>query len=398
MASDESLPKIGFHIPQNEDGKTDEMGKLTHAIFEDIFYNIIHGTVLQTYREEKIARANSAAIIVSQKAAKLEANSKPNSTSEPIKVTTKSAIYDDHKIIIIGNPLQTLAAEETRCSKCSLPRLLSPASGDASESSNSKTKYCARHPFVDKPGHDIYGQSFPIEATGPVKGKKRRRIEELGAADCTDVSNAFDESPTASPPPSLSQNSPNTFPNVKCPSCRRVLAIKRFAAHLGKCIGGNRRPSGRAAQLKMNGNNLSSRQSSSNQQNTSTPPGSRKRTPVPSTKTGFSPQKRARVELDPFDENYDSEEDKPEKKRQRIPAKKKDAFIRKAFTGVTKKRKSGRQKINGKLVEGKLKLNLKLHQSHTPPSSSRATSDAEPESYGDLEEPDKFLKPAPETR
>lgn len=393
MASDDGLPKVGFRVPQNEDGKTDGLGQLAEGIFENIFYNIVHGIVLQTHREEKIARAASAAIIAAEEAVK-RAKSKSkssNSAFEPIVVTTDSAICEDQRITLIGNPLQTLPAEETRCPKCSLPRLLHPTSGNAPEPPNSKKQYCTRHPFTDKPGHDIYGQSFPTEATGPEKGRKKSRLEELGAADGTDTSNALDESTTASPPPSSPQSSPNTFPNVKCPSCSRPLVVRRFAAHLAKCLGGNRRPSGRTAQLKMNGSNLSSSQSSFKQPNISTPPaGSRRGTPVPSKKTAFGPQKRDRVELGEYDENYDSEEDEPRKKKPKPPVKKKDPSVGEAVTGVTKKWKSGRQTIDGKVIEGKIKLNLKLpKQLVPPPPSSRATSDAEAEPDGDFEDPNR---------
>lgn len=145
---------------------------------------------------------------------------------------------------------------------------------------------------------------------------------------------------------------------MKCPGCARPLAIKRFAAHLGKCIGPNGRTSGRAAQIKMNGGGLTSSQNSN--PSISTPPGSRRGTPVPGKKT--SPQKR---QLDEFDENEDSEEE-PKKKKRKLPIKKRENI---SLTKPTKKWKSGR-------LDGKMTL---------------ALSHALTEPDGDLE--DKFLKP-----
>lgn len=284
----------------------------------------------------------------------MESTSSSDLASAPrTKVSTDSALYNDSTITLIGNPLQTLPAKELRCPKCGRHRLLHPTSGISSQPPDPEIEYCTKHPFIEKPGHDIYGQIFPIEATGPGKGKKKSLATKIGATENADSSYTID-SPAPSPPSSI-QGSPTTFPNVKCPSCARPLAIKRFAAHLGKCIGG-RPSSGRTAQLKQN-NNTSFNSQNSNPETISTPPGSRRGTPIPEKKKTANLQKR---ELDSGLENEGTEG--PKSKKRKLPGiKKKDGATIPA-SSLGKKWKSGKQ--TG--VDGKIKLKLTNNRYSTP--------------------------------
>jgi hypothetical protein len=294
-------------------------------------YNLIHDIVLKTHREEKVARANTAAIIVEQ----LADQSPPHELAEPSSTTTSSpttpkkrkliqtpgAIYDDGNIYIVGNPLETM--KEIRCPKCGLPRLLHPAIGDT-QTPDPTIQYCKRRPFVDKPNHDIYGQ--PFKQVGPVKNTRKSKAKgSLAVENQAEAGSSF-ESPAPSPPEAESKKKAprNVAPDVQCQRCGQSQRVNYFASHLAKCMGIGGRASGRAAALKINGQATGS-------QGGSTPPISRRSTPLPPDKT--SPQKRDAEELE--DNEDDWADDSPKKKKPKV---------------VTKKWKSGKITVNGKAV------------------------------------------------
>ena len=102
MSSEEDFPQTGIIIPEDGDS-SDDMNTLVilalsfiqqskkrgqrlillqaHAILDDVLYNLIHDIVLKAHREEKMARANTAAIIVEQLA-----------TAQPSPSDRKSAV------------------------------------------------------------------------------------------------------------------------------------------------------------------------------------------------------------------------------------------------------------------------------------------------------------------
>ncbi len=298
-----------------------------HSILDDLMYNLIHDIVLKTHREEKVARANTAAIIVEQLVDQSppheQAESSTPTTPKKRKVLhTPGAIYDDRNIYIVGNPLETM--KEIRCPKCGLPRLLYPAIG-GTPNPDPTIQYCKRRPFVDKPNHDIYGQ--PFKQVGPVKRTRKTKGKELLAAENQVEPGSSFESPAPSPPEAETRKKAanNVAPDVECQRCGHSVRVNVFASHLAKCMGIGGRASGRAAALKINGQATGS-------QGGSTPPISRKSTPLPPDKT--SPQKRDAAELE--DDEDDWADDSPKKKK---PKK-----------VVTKKWKSGKVTVNGKAV------------------------------------------------
>ncbi|KAL3426569.1 transcriptional activator [Phlyctema vagabunda] len=299
MASNgETYPQNGL-IVAGDDEHADTMGELAHAILDDVFYNIIHDIVLKTHREEKIARASSAAIVVEQQAHETDPNNQDDgsasSTKAPHKVETPAALYKDGEVFLKGNPLKTI--QEIRCSKCGLPRLLHPTDGNGAQKPDPSVEYCKRRPFIEKKGFDIYGQTFQPE--GPGRGKKKQPNPLVAQAGSQDSSSPNDAS------------KPINFPHAKCHHCNTFLPIKRMNNHMAKCIGGGGRDSSRTALWKIqngNGNGNSS-------QNGSTPPGSRNGTPMPATSSSQPKSKTSPNKRDADD--YESEES-PEKKKKKL--------------------------------------------------------------------------------
>lgn len=252
--------------------------------------------------------------------------SAPTTPTTPKKrkvIHTPGATYEDGSIYIVGNPLETM--KEIRCPKCGLPRLLYPSIGIDGVNPDPTIQYCKRRPFVDKPNHDIYGQ--PFKQVGPVKNSRKPKDKELLAVENqAEVGSSF-ESPDPSPPDADSNKKApkQVTPNIECQKCGQSVRVNRFAAHLSKCMGISGRASGRAAALKINGQATGS-------QNGSTPPISRRSTPLPPDK--MSPQKRDVEELEDGEDDWT--EDSPKKK--------------KAKKVVTKKWKSGKITVNGKAV------------------------------------------------
>lgn len=231
-----------------------------HSIVDDVMYNIISDIVMKTHREEKTARACSAAIRVEKLAADASDNS--NADARPdIRVETDAAIYDDGKVLLKGNPLQTTT--EVLCPRCHLPTLQHPVDGKGARTPDPTIQYCKRHPYINKPGCDIYGQSWV--GPGPGRGKKKKDMEK------TD--------------PPADQRPPNvlSFPSATCSKCKRCILVTRLNNHMGSCIGNSGRNASRAAAQKLSNGNGS--------QNDPTPPSSQKATPAPGSRAG-SPRKR----------------------------------------------------------------------------------------------------------
>jgi Sgf11 (transcriptional regulation protein) len=295
-----------------------------HAILDDIFRNFLHDLLLKTHREEKIARANTAAIIVEQLAAESlpDTPSEPSSASpkKPHIIKTDEAVYEDGNVYVVGNPLRT--THEIRCPRCSFPRVLYPPITTGDQTRAPDTQYCTRLPFVDQPGHDIHGH--PLTEATLKKNARLNKEKELLASKSQnqgEPGSSF-ESPAPSPPPEgVKIKPPKTIiPNTSCQLCKRSVQCSRFAKHLQVCMGVAGRASSRTAKLKME------EQANGSQ----TPPRSRKSTPLPPTKK--SPQKRDADEIEEDNENEESLEKKKPKK------------------AVAKKWKSGKVTVDGKAV------------------------------------------------
>jgi len=275
-------------------------------------------------------------------------------------VHTKGAVYDDGSVYIVGNPLET--TKEIWCPKCGLPRLVSPPIGPAGQQPDPSIEYCKRKPYIDKPGHDIYGQ--PFGTTGRAKPTKKPKGKNLLAPkDQAEPGSSFD-SPGPSPPPDIpeKQITKIVLPKTECPECKLKFPVNRFGTHLFKCKKYGGRTSGRAAALKIN-------EQQNGSQYGSTPPRSRKSTPLPPEKK--SPQKRDVDDLGDDEEDWDV--DSPKKKK---PKK-----------AVTKKWKSGKVTVNGKAVvqgpvmgimgsEPAVKLKEQKNDLEVPDSQPREVSES----------------------
>ncbi|KAG0645212.1 Beta-1 [Hyphodiscus hymeniophilus] len=306
MPSNESFPQRGL-VLAGDDEPRDEVGNLARAVLEDIFYNIVHDIVLNTHREEKMARASSAAIVVEQMVEEVAAaplDEIMETGMDPGIVKTEAAVYKHGEVTLTGNPLKDV--HEIRCPKCGLPRLLHPTDGKGAKKPEPGIEYCKKRPFIDKPYFDIYGQTFVPE--GPGRGKKKKDMVNPLKAQTTaeGTPNGSQDSPGISPPPNEGPIKPIPFPHAKCHNCNTFLPIKRMNNHMVKCIGGGGRDSSRTALLKIqNGNG-----NGNGSQNGTTPPGSRNGTPAPgaNAKKG-SPNKRG------ADEEVDSDSSPQKKKK-----------------------------------------------------------------------------------
>ncbi|KXX80071.1 SAGA-associated factor 11 [Madurella mycetomatis] len=284
------------------------MDKLAHGVLDDLLYNIVHDLLIKVHQDEKVARANTAAI----KVEKLAMNT--------LEVETDAAIYKDGKITLKGNPLKT--TKEILCPRCHLPRLLHPTDGKGAKKPDPGVIYCKKHPYIDKPGYDIYGQTWV--APGPGRGKKKKDMEKkLDPNDPSSPAPGTEGSAKDRPPNVLS------FPSATCSKCKRCILVTRLNNHMGSCIGNSGRNASRAAAQKIsNGSNAGS------QNNDNTPPGSQKGTPLPGSRAG-SPRKR---DGDEFDEDADESDPTNPKKKLKPTALNKKVILKAKSPAATIKK------------------------------------------------------------
>ncbi|KAM0474308.1 hypothetical protein ACHAPX_007643 [Trichoderma viride] len=261
------------------------MDKLVHSVLDDVLYNLVSDLLMKTHREEKTARATTAAIQVEKLATDASESSTPDSRPD-VRVETDAAIYEDGKVLLKGNPLKTTA--DILCPRCHLPRLLYPTDGKGARKPDPTVVYCKKHPFIEKPGCDIYGQSWV--GPGPGRGKKKKDSDKK------------DDGGSEQRPPNVL-----SFPSATCSKCKRCILVTRLNNHMGSCIGNSGRNASRAAAQRMNG---------SGSQNEPTPPPSQKATPAPGSR-GQSPRKR-----DVSDDDEDSETSHKKKKMKHALTKK----------------------------------------------------------------------------
>ncbi|PHH72373.1 hypothetical protein CDD80_4573 [Ophiocordyceps camponoti-rufipedis] len=258
------------------------MDKLAHAVLDDVLFNVISDLLIKTHRDEKMARARTAAIQVEKMA-----SDRTTPDAEP-KAETAAALYKDGKVLLKGNPLSTV--NEILCPRCHLPRLLHPVDGKGARKPDPGVTYCKKYPYIEKAGCDIYGQSWV--APGPGRGKKKKDMEKKG--DGTDS-----PAPEQRPPNVLS------FPSATCSKCKRCILVTRLNNHMGSCIGNSGRNASRAAAQKLN---------NGGSQHDSTPPSSQKATPVSGSRAS-SPRKR-----EASDDDADSDHSHSHKKKKLKPS------------------------------------------------------------------------------
>jgi ribonuclease P/MRP protein subunit POP1 len=312
----------------------------TSDILDDLLDNIINSTVISCHRSEKVLRMQSAATQAESLAlANLEPQSQkqnPNGTapsSIPV-ADTPAAKYENGTVFLKGNPLKT--TPDIICPHCKLPRLMHPIMGKGMQNPDLTKEYCMLYPWVQRSGHDVYGNPFP---TDMAKSKKERELikqqqknqekESVGTPGSQDTDMAGGDAKeiklnTGGKPASY-------IPWHTCPNCKRSLLITRFAQHLEKCLGISGRQSSRNAMAKLSGQNGSGSGVGN------TPLGSRMGTPVPGsqetlssapvrppkTGKGISPIKKVTQDDDADELGAD---DTPERKK----LKKKSAYIKKA--------------------------------------------------------------------
>ncbi|TPX18984.1 uncharacterized protein E0L32_011301 [Thyridium curvatum] len=276
------------------------MDKLAHSVLDDLLYNVVQDLLIKTHRDEKTARAATAAIRVE----KLASDTSETADAKPdVRIETDAAIYEDGKVVLKGNPLKT--TKEILCPRCHLPRLLYPTDGKGARKPDPSVIYCKKHPYIDKPGYDIYGQTWV--APGPGRGKKKK-----------DMDKKLDPATDSPGTPTPDQKPANvlSFPSATCSKCKRCILVTRLNNHMGSCIGNSGRNASRAAAQKIsNGSNGNSQDA--------TPPSSQKGTPLPGSRAS-SPRKR---DGDEFDEDGGEESDPSNPKKKKL----------KPTTAVTKK-------------------------------------------------------------
>jgi ribonuclease P/MRP protein subunit POP1 len=262
----------------------------------------------------------------------------PNGTapsSIPV-AETPAAKYENGTVFLKGNPLKT--TPDIICPHCKLPRLMHPIMGKGMQNPDLTKEYCMLYPWVQRSGHDVYGNPFP---TDMAKSKKERELikqqaknqekESVGTPGSQDTDMAGGDAKeiklnTGGKPASY-------IPWHTCPNCKRSLLITRFAQHLEKCLGISGRQSSRNAMAKLSGQNGSGSGVGN------TPLGSRMGTPVPgsqdaapvrppkNTGKGISPIKK--LTQDDADADELGADDTPERKK----LKKKSAYVKKAERG-----------------------------------------------------------------
>ncbi|EFX02332.1 transcriptional activator [Grosmannia clavigera kw1407] len=275
-------------------GDANSMDKLASAVLDDLLYNVVHDLLMKTHRDEKQARAATAAIRVETMAAEA-AQDLAGATGESRAgghYETDSAQYENGQVSLRINPLKT--THDILCPRCHLPRLLYPVDGKGARKPDPAVTYCKKHPYIDKPGCDIYGQMWV--APGPGRGKKKKDFDKKVSAAIHAATTGI-ETPNGAGGVSSEQRPPNvlSFPSATCSKCKRCILVSRLNNHMGSCIGNSGRNASRAAAAKISGS------AGGGALHDHTPPNSQKGTPLPSSQA-TSPRKR---DADDFDEGDD---------------------------------------------------------------------------------------------
>ncbi|KAF2462990.1 uncharacterized protein BDR25DRAFT_273895 [Lindgomyces ingoldianus] len=368
----------------------DALAGLTKDIVEDTLYNIIHSTVLSCHRSEKLVRMQSAATQAENVAlSTLEPQPQAKgSSSQPAQPTaeTAAAKYENGRVHLKGNPLKT--TPEITCPHCKLPRLMHPIMGKGMQNPDLTKEYCMLYPWVQRQGHDVYGNPFP---TDMAKSKKERELikqqqknaekESVGTPGSQDTDMAGGEGSTQGKEIKLNTGGkPASYiPWHTCPNCKRSLLITRFAQHLEKCLGISGRQSSRNAMAKLAGQNGNG--SGTGMGNT--PLGSRMGTPAPGSQSdpiikskgkGVSPVKRL------GDDDDEGENETPEKRK-----KKKSSYVKKADRLA---------KEGGGTLKVKIKANSQ-NKEHASKDSDRKASESTERSEGKRDRDDGDADGAP---
>jgi len=289
-------------------------------------------------------QAESLALSTLELAPSVKSANNPGLPSIP-SAETSAAKYENGRVFLKGNPLKT--TPEIICPHCKLPRLMHPIMGKGMQNPDLTKEYCMLYPWVQRQGHDVYGNPFP---TDMAKSKKERELiknqhkdkatESVGTPGSQDTDMANGDTQTKEIKLNTGGKPASYIPWHTCPNCKRSLLITRFAQHLEKCLGISGRQSSRNAMAKLtgNGNGIAM---------VNTPLGSRMGTPAPGSQNDIIPRSKGKG-VSPVkklnDEDDEGEIDTPEKKK-----KKKSSYIKKA----------DRERERGGKEGGTLKVKLK---------------------------------------
>ncbi|KAF8540055.1 hypothetical protein BDD12DRAFT_804821 [Trichophaea hybrida] len=214
------------------------LAALSLAIFSDLLSNLTHDLVLQSHRAEKLLRTQQH-----QHALHLSALSSPSSADAANTSNNEPKMPP-------GNPLNTVP-KELFCTRCHLPRHTPEtlAMGTITTETGEKKKFCAKLPWQNVRGHDIYGNPFPNPSATVKKGATAKKEQQQGGGAAGDSpSSIIDEAP-------IKVGKGSGIVYFKCTSCdNEKIASSRYASHLEKCLGLSGRKSSRAAMQKMNSN------------------------------------------------------------------------------------------------------------------------------------------------
>ncbi|KNG50227.1 ribonuclease p complex subunit pop1 [Stemphylium lycopersici] len=365
---------------------SDVLAELTTDILDDLLSNIVYSTALSCHRSEKLLRMQSAATQAESIAlANLEPQSQKQNTNGATSIPiaeTSAAKYENGRVFLKGNPLKT--TPEIICPHCKLPRLMHPIMGKGMQNPDLTKEYCMLYPWVQRSGHDVYGNPFP---TDMAKSKKERELikqqqknaekESVGTPGSQDTDMAGGDTKeiklnTGGKPASY-------IPWHTCPNCKRSLLITRFAQHLEKCLGISGRQSSRNAMAKLTGQNGTGSGVGN------TPLGSRMGTPAPgsqdvagpkssSKSKGISPTKKVAPGDDADADELGMDNDTPERRNK---IKKKSSYVKKADRDKSGNATNGTLKV-------KLKTRPELDRKHSENSErSEGKRDREADEGGD---------------
>ncbi|KAF2659460.1 hypothetical protein K491DRAFT_623087 [Lophiostoma macrostomum CBS 122681] len=310
------------------------LAELIQDTLEDVLHTAIRNTVLSCHRSEKLLRMQSAATQAESLALsniEPQSQTKANGATAVPTADTTAAKYENGRVFLKGNPLQT--TPEIVCPHCKLPRLMYPIMGKGMQKPDLTREYCKKYPFVQEKGHDVYGNPFP---TDMAKSKKERELikqqqknadkESVGTPGSQDTDMPGGESQGKEIKLNTGGKPASYIPWHTCPrsACKRSILITRFAHHLEKCLGISGRQSSRNAMAKLAG------QEGNGTGMGNTPLGSRMGTPAPGSQgdsisiskvkgKGVSPVKKL------GDDDEEGENDTPERKK-----KKKSSYVKKA--------------------------------------------------------------------
>ncbi|KAE8450233.1 hypothetical protein EG329_006660 [Mollisiaceae sp. DMI_Dod_QoI] len=288
-------PEHGLILPGNNQ-KPDALDEMAFNVLNDNLYNIVHDLLMTTYREEKTARCNTAAILLEQKAQAAHehdpnptnpSNDPPNLEASRAHVQTDTAYFDKEGNTSLHDKVDIMqSVAEVYCPDCRLPRFPYPTEGEGRRTPAVGVQYCKKRVFVKNWPADVYNQRYAADKKGPGKGNGKKK-----AGPTKEVTpSGSQDSPTTSPPANDVQDKPIPLPSVKCPAkgCTKHLPVSRVGAHLARDHGSGRRAANRDALERIQNN---SGYASS---------GSRNATPAPvnGSKGRSSPNKRDLDDLD----------------------------------------------------------------------------------------------------